>query len=235
MKRTLVAIALAGLYATASAQGYAGAVAGMANLDLDCKGVISCDKKGTGGKIYAGQRFDKNPLVNLGRFKIDTIEVGYLRFGNASAQLSSTTTGPELVVDPDFNINEVTTTRIDSIRAKSEALVFAGVGRVEIIPRRFDATAKLGVAYVNSTVDNATTINTSTIVNFDPASLTNASRTMPTGSKTTSKFQPYFGLGVEVRVIDKLSVVGGIDFTKFEVDGRKGDLRLVSLGAQYEF
>lgn len=228
MKRTLVGIVLAGLYATASAQGYAGAVAGMTNLDLDCKGLSNCDKKGRGGKVYVGQKF-KNALVSAGRFKIDALEASYIRFGNAGGSFPSTTTSR---LD---GFDTVDTVRTDSIRAKSEALVLAGIGRFEIIPQRFDATAKLGIAYVNSTLDKSMVANSATSSLFDPGVFTYSTAKGPTGSETVSKLQPYFGFGLEVQVIDNLRIVGNVDYTKFESDGRKGDLRLISIGAQYDF
>ncbi|HIV69289.1 MAG TPA: outer membrane beta-barrel protein [Candidatus Aquabacterium excrementipullorum] len=213
MKRTLVGIVLAGLYATASAQGYAGAIVGISNYDLDCKGFTPCDKKGTPVKLYAGSR-SKDPLISAGSFKLDTVEVSYIRFGTAKARVGTRsdtyrdTSNPAQPVD-------VTVLQPVTINAKADALTMAGVGRFTIA-QRFDATAKLGLAYVNSTVKTAT-------------------GSTSTDSETTSKVQPYAGLGVEYTVLDKLRLVGAFDFTRFDSDGQKGTLYLFGVGAQYDF
>lgn len=78
MKKIALCLAAAGalaLSASASAQGYIGASVGRTSLSSDCTGLASCDKSGTGGKIFAGYSF----LPYLGA------EVAYLNFGKARA------------------------------------------------------------------------------------------------------------------------------------------------------
>jgi OmpA-OmpF porin, OOP family len=60
MRKTLLAIAAgtALMAATAvNAQGYAGAGAGPARIDIDCGGATTCDKSSTGYKLYGGYQF----------------------------------------------------------------------------------------------------------------------------------------------------------------------------------
>lgn len=78
MKKIALCLAAAGAFvlsAPASAQGYFGASVGRTSLSSDCTGLTSCDKTGTGGKVYGGYRF----LPYLGA------EVAYLNFGKAKA------------------------------------------------------------------------------------------------------------------------------------------------------
>jgi OOP family OmpA-OmpF porin len=60
MERSLHAIAgaMALIGATAAnAQGYVGAGAGPARIDVDCAGATTCDKTSTGYKLYGGYQF----------------------------------------------------------------------------------------------------------------------------------------------------------------------------------
>ena len=71
----LAAVSAFALAAPASAQGCFGASGGRTNLSSDCTGTTSCDKSGTGGKVFGGYRF----LPYLGA------EVADLNFGKAKA------------------------------------------------------------------------------------------------------------------------------------------------------
>lgn len=83
MKKSLLAIAagvaLAGVTA-ASAQGYAGAGAGPARIDIDCTGATSCDKSSTGYKLYGGYQFGGGLAV----------EGVYFNWGKAKASATET-------------------------------------------------------------------------------------------------------------------------------------------------
>ena len=70
MKKLLIGAALAAMACAASAQGYAGAVAGLARFDVDCEGA-SCNKGDTGLKVYGG--YEVTPGI--------AIEAGYMNFG----------------------------------------------------------------------------------------------------------------------------------------------------------
>lgn len=231
MKRTLVGIMLAGLYATASAQGYVGAIVGLSNYDLDCGGNASpCDEKGNGFKFYAGTQF-KQGLVNTERFKIDTLEVSYIRFGGSKR---GTGTRTDTRVDPDTG-DTIVTNRATDAGIDASALTVAGVGRFLITPA-FTASAKLGVAYVRATVDQ----------HLGGTSW---------GSDTKGKYRPYVGFGLEYAVSPQIKVVGSFDTVEYEgringrIDGKNdgeagnvvnnstvsGDVYQLGLGVQLSF
>jgi len=65
MKKVLFAAALAAACGVASAEGYAGALIGLAQINTDCK-TISCDDKGTGMKVYGGYEVAPNISVEVG-------------------------------------------------------------------------------------------------------------------------------------------------------------------------
>lgn len=72
MKKILFAAVLTAVCGAASAQGYAGALIGMAKFNVDCAGA-SCDDSDTGYKVYGG--YEVAPNI--------AIEVGYTDFGKA--------------------------------------------------------------------------------------------------------------------------------------------------------
>lgn len=55
------------------------------------------------------------------------------------------------------------------------------------------------------------------------------------GSDSSTKTQPYFGLGLGYRLTKTLSVDLAADFSKAEYAGEKANVRLVSLGLTYAF
>lgn len=80
MKKTFIAMAATALLAfaaTAQAQGYVGAAFGPTNLDTDCTGTVTCDKSGSGFKVYGGYKF----LPFLAG------ELTYMSFGKAKASV----------------------------------------------------------------------------------------------------------------------------------------------------
>lgn len=81
MKKTFIAMAATALLAlagAAQAQGYVGAAAGPSNQAWDCTGTTTCDKTGTGFKVYGGYKF--MPML--------AGEVGYMSFGKSKATVS---------------------------------------------------------------------------------------------------------------------------------------------------
>lgn len=209
MKRTLVGIVLAGLYATASAQGYMGAVMGLSKIHVDCGGRSPCDDRSKALKVYAGVQA-KEGLVNNERFKLDTVEVSFIRFGTAKAN-----TGGRTLTYKDEEENDVTEVASTRDNTKAHALTLAGVGRFMITPR-LTASAKLGVAYVSTTVTRY---------------VSDASD----GSNTKNKFKPYLGLGLEFSVHDNVKFVASFDHTKLQTEESKGGLQMFGIGAQFGF
>jgi OOP family OmpA-OmpF porin len=80
MKKVLFAAALSAACGLASAQGYAGAVAGLSKANLDCAS-RTCDDSSTGVKVYGGYEVDPNI----------SIEAGYINFGKAKIKFSNST------------------------------------------------------------------------------------------------------------------------------------------------
>jgi OOP family OmpA-OmpF porin len=79
MKKVLFAAALAAACGVASAQGYAGALVGLAKISTDCPAGYSCDDSSTGLKVYGGYEVAPNIAV----------EVGYTNFGKTKASVGS--------------------------------------------------------------------------------------------------------------------------------------------------
>jgi OOP family OmpA-OmpF porin len=76
MKKFLFAAALSAACGLASAQGYAGALIGLAKINSDCTAGATCDDNSTGMKVYGG--YEVAPNIS--------VEVGYTGFGKASAK-----------------------------------------------------------------------------------------------------------------------------------------------------
>lgn len=73
MKKVLFAAALSAVCGLASAQGYAGALVGLAKISTDCPFSYKCDDSSTGMKVYGGYEVAPNIAV----------EVGYTNFGKS--------------------------------------------------------------------------------------------------------------------------------------------------------
>ena len=84
----LSAVAVMGLTLSnmALSQSYVGGNLGMARIDLNC--TISCDKTGTGGKIYAGHKFAPNWAG-----EVSYIDYGKLTSGPLSLKVTSSGVG----------------------------------------------------------------------------------------------------------------------------------------------
>jgi len=81
MKKTmlsLLTVSALALSSAASAQTYVGLGVGTTNLNADCSGTSSCDKTGTGFKLFGGYKFNPN-LAG---------ELIYLDFGKAKASIA---------------------------------------------------------------------------------------------------------------------------------------------------
>lgn len=71
MKKILFAAALSAACGLASAQGYAGALIGLGQINSDCPVGVSCDDSSTAMKVYGG--YEVAPNIS--------VEVGYANFG----------------------------------------------------------------------------------------------------------------------------------------------------------
>ena len=63
----------------------------------------------------------------------------------------------------------------------------------------------------------------------------NAKMGAATGSVSESKAKPYFGVGVTYAVSPTVRIELGADSTQAEIEGEKGTMRLISLGATFAF
>ena len=54
-------------------------------------------------------------------------------------------------------------------------------------------------------------------------------------AKSTSKIEPYFGLGLEYAINKQFKLTGAADFTSYDTGRDSGSARLLSIGAQYSF
>lgn len=80
MKKTMfsiLALSALALSSAASAQGYVGLGIGATHFNADCTGTTSCDKTGTGFKLFGGYKY--NPSI--------AGEIVYFDFGKAKATI----------------------------------------------------------------------------------------------------------------------------------------------------
>lgn len=75
MKKILLAAALVASCGVASAQGYAGAVAGISQFSVDCLG-LSCDKSDTAFKVYGGYALSPELSVEVAYTDFGQIKIG---------------------------------------------------------------------------------------------------------------------------------------------------------------
>ncbi|MFN3913753.1 MAG: outer membrane beta-barrel protein [Aquabacterium sp.] len=210
MKKIVLFASLVAACSWASAQGYVGAVAALTRLSDACTDTYRCSgTQAKGFKVFAGTYLPKGQGLDLVIGQVNRVEVGAMRFGRVNSR--STTTVPDL--DEDFNpINrEVDVTD----KVKAEALTVAAVAEFPVLDQ-FSLVAKLGVAYVTSTVkftrDN-----------------------QGIGAKSQNSIRPYAGLGVEVGLPAGIRVMGTADWTRYAVDGRSGSATQLGLGASVSF
>jgi hypothetical protein len=199
MKRVLTLCASVLACSAACAEGYAGAVAALSRVDFGCTPGYSCDYKGHGGKLYAGTQLSANNSLDLGVGKLDAVEFAYLKFGGARASLPA----------PDaFNpaLHE---------SALTDAVAVAAVAHFPVVDQ-FAIVAKLGVAYVSSTLRKAQ----------DATSL---------GESTENHVQPYGAIGLEYAIPNVVKIVGSLDMTRYKVGSRKGNARMIGIGAETNF
>ncbi len=200
MKRVLTLCASVLACSAASAEGYAGAVVALSRVEFGCTSGYSCDYKGHGGKLYAGTQLSANHSVDLGVGKLDALEFAYLKFGGARGNLD--------VPDP-FNPQSYNES------ALSDAVAVAGVAHFPVVDQ-FAIVAKLGLAYVSSTVRTAQ----------NGKSL---------GETTENHVQPYGALGLEYAIPNVVKIVGSLDMTRYKVGSRKGNARMIGIGAETNF
>jgi hypothetical protein len=215
MKRYLVAAVLGCLASIVSAQGYVGAVRSLTNVGYDCPAGLECDKKSQGWKFYGGTKLPSFMTLDLGFAKVDSFEVGYMRFGKTYTN-GAYTPVTQYNVDQDAFLTSLLPVRIVG---EADAISLAIVGRAPIVDQ-FAVAARLGLAYVASTL--RTEVDGRTFA-----------------SETKNKIQPYLGLGFEYDIPSILKVTGSFDMTKIDVDGTsasiRSSVRMIGLGVEKSF
>ncbi len=191
---------------SASAQGYVGAVAALTSVGLDCSGHDTCDKRGFGIKLYAGSPISKENALDFGVGVVDAVEFGLVNFGKGSG--SHTVTYVDLNTGNPFDQAVVTV-------GTANAIFGAFVARFPLADS-IAVLAKPGLAYVSSTQRYYIGSNSN-------------------GSTTSTKLQPYLGLGAEVAVASKLKLIGSFDWTRYDVASKKSNLTSFGLGAELGF
>lgn len=209
MKRYLFGFAICVASTASNAQGYVGAVRSFTNIGYDCPQGMTCDKSGHGWRFYGGTKLSASSQIDLGIGKIDSIEVGYLKYAQVVSGGQTTIDYLNSVGEPDTRVVPT------ALRIQADALTLAMVARFPLIDQ-LSASARLGVAYVSSTVRR------------DLDGMTNT-------SETTTKLKPYVGLGVEYDIPSIVKLIGTFDLTKIDAGGFSGNARMIGLGAERSF
>jgi OmpA-OmpF porin, OOP family len=126
LQRAVLGLGLALLAASAAqAQGYVGGGVGPTRINIDCAGFDSCDKTGTGGKLYGGYLF----APQFG------VELGYFNWGKAKAR------GTFEVVDGETE--PITVTGTGEVKGDG---IGVGVAYIASFTPQWSGVARLGVA-----------------------------------------------------------------------------------------
>jgi hypothetical protein len=213
MKKYLVATALAAVGFGSYAEGYVGVSFGKGKTSYSCNENLDCKRAGSLFKAYAGTRLNDGDKFDLaGIAVVDAMEVLYIK----TSKVSSLGFVNLPYYNPDPDVNDVVAKDFSvKYRIGMDALVFAPVFRVKI-DSDVSVFSRLGLAIVSATLSK------------DLDGQTNK-------SDTATKFKPYFALGADYRVVDSLKVVGSFDVLPYEVNGVKGTVRSVGLGAEYSY
>lgn len=213
MYRVLTVIGFALFSVAAQAQGYVGAVAALSSVGVDCSNTLSCDKKGRAVKLYAGTKLAGNNQIDFGVGKLTSIEFGMINFGKAESSRGQVFNAYDPNNDGNGGTGDVL--RVVSRVGTANALTLAAVADFPVT-NEFSLAAKLGVAYVSSTLR--------TYVDG-----------VANGSETETKLKPYLGLGASLSLADTFKVVGSYDLTAFDVAGRKSRASALGVGAEISF
>ena len=116
-KQMLLALAVLGFSAAASAQTYGSVSAGVSKQDIDCTGASTCDDKGTAFKVLGGYKFMPNLAAELGYF-----DFGKVRGADSGASLEAKTNGfgGGVAFHLDFNPSWSGVARLGAARMKTK-------------------------------------------------------------------------------------------------------------------
>ncbi len=209
MKRFVAFSLLSVFVFSAYSQGYVGAVRSLSNIDFHCSDDVDCHKSGQAWRFYGGMRLAPGAAIDLGVGRIDAIEVAYMRFGSARSG------GTRTVSVFDVNLGIVDVVKDVAYKAQADALSASLVARFPVVDD-LNVLGRLGVAYVSSTLRT------------DVGGMSDT-------SQTATKLKPYAGLGVEYEIPSVMKIIGSIDWTRYDVAGRSGSMRMIGVGAETSF
>lgn len=211
MKKNVLIAALIAVSPAAFAQGYVGAVAALTRLSDACAASLRCeDSNAFGFKVFGGAYLPAGQVLKLGAAKVNRIEVGAMRFGKMSSSGEVSRTFFDGDADAYFTVRFPGTQTV-----QADAILGAAVMEIPLA-QQVNVTTKLGLAYVSAT-----------------AAVEQAGRKF--NSKTKSSVQPYVGLGLEYALPSNVLLQGGVDWTRYRVDGRSGSATQLGLGASMLF
>lgn len=98
---------------------------------------------------------------------------------------------------------------------ESNALYAAAVGRM-VVGDGFNLTGRVGLAYVSST-------------------LKTGANGISLGATTSNRIAPLLGVGVDFAVLDELSLVSRLDFTRRSVANYSSNVFSLSAGVEYKY
>jgi hypothetical protein len=209
MKKAIIFTSMLAAWGVSSAQSYIGADLTLSKYDVSCAQNNTCEAKHVGYGFRAGAKFSPEHVLDLGGLALDAMEVGYSKFGRVGA------TGSKSELQYKGGTTPVATIVSTANSIAANALYAAIVAHVNVV-QDVDASAKLGLAYVTTTSAYR-------------------SNGVTEGSKVESHFAPLLGVACEYALMSDVRLVAGVDFTRFNADGRSGALSVLKLGVNYAY
>lgn len=217
MKKFLLAGLMFAVACSAFADGYVGVVRSKGKIAYKCNDSLSCKDSAELLRAYAGTKLSAENQVDIGVAKLDSIEIGYFRGVKPSARGLVTQAYWDPVDDVYIPPSDPANTNYVPVKFTIgfDALTVAGVVRANLADD-FGLAVRVGVAYVTATKK------------FDYAGQSSK-------ASSASKFKPYLGVSLDYNVLDRLKLLGVVDISQYEVDGTKGAIRAVGIGAEYAY
>jgi hypothetical protein len=204
---------------SAFADGYVGVVRSKGHVDFKCNNGLDCKKSAELLRAYAGTKLDDRDQIDLlGLAKVNAIEVGYWRgikpqaSGLAQATYRDAGSGQVYLSGDPLNLNPYV---LAKFTIGFDAITLAASASAQLMDE-LSLVAKAGVAFMVATKR----------YEFDGRS---------NQSWTAGKFKPYLGLGLNYKLLDGLVLTGVVDLSQYEVDGTKGSIKAIGVGAEYAY
>lgn len=144
-KQSAIALAILAFCTAAAAQTYGLISVGASRLNVDCAGVASCDKTGTGFKVMGGYKFAPNWAAELGYFDYGKAKASDL---GVSAEIRNTAFGAGVAFHQDLatDWNAVARLGLGRVKTKISGSV-SGLGSGSESDNNTQAYFGLGVGY----------------------------------------------------------------------------------------